>query len=159
MTARPTEAVGGPEQHRSFLLTVHPADRDAFGLSLTETFGGRAHEPDAPRLTTTPAQTTIGTLTREVGDGAGQLAHGARHRDAEHTLAALEQIHDLFSRSALVDRGAVGEQGDVGEVLHTALTQVVDRDPNVVQRDARVEQPLDDLEDQHILERVQPLAA
>ena len=40
-----------------------------------------------------------------------------------------------------------------------ALAQVVDGDADVVQRDAGVEQPLDDLEDQDVLERVQPLAA
>ena len=42
-------------------------------------------------------------------------------------------IDDLFGRRALVDRCAIGEQGDVGEVLHAALTQMVDGDANVVQ--------------------------
>ena len=40
-----------------------------------------------------------------------------------------------------------------------APAQMVDRDPDVVQRDAGVEQPLDDLEHQDVFERVQPLAA
>ena len=101
----------------------------------------------------------VGALAGEVGDGAGQLAHRAADRDAEHALAALQQVDDLFGRGALVDGGAVGEQRDVGQVLDAALAQVVDGDADVVQRDAGVEQPLDDLEDQDVLERVQPLAA
>jgi hypothetical protein len=74
-------------------------------------------------------------------------------------LSALQQVDDFFGRGALVNRGAVGEQRDVGEVLHAALTQVINRDTDVVQRDAGVEQTLDDLEHEDVFERVQPLAA
>jgi hypothetical protein len=81
------------------------------------------------------------------------------YRDAEHALPALQQIDDLFGRGAFVDRGAVGEQGDVGQILHAALAQVVDRNPDVVQEMPVSSRPLDDLEDQDVLERVQTLAA
>ncbi len=101
----------------------------------------------------------VGAFAREVRDSAGQLAHRPGDGDAEHALPALQQVDDLFGRGALIDRGAVGEQRDVGQVLHTALAQMVDRDADVVQRDAGVEQPLDDLENQDVLERIQPLAA
>ena len=40
-----------------------------------------------------------------------------------------------------------------------ALAEVIDRDADVVQRDAGVQQSLDDLEDKDVLERIQPLAA
>jgi hypothetical protein len=92
-------------------------------------------------------------------DGAADLLHSPADRDAEHALAALEQVDDLLRGRALVDGGAVGEQRDPGEVADAADPQVVDRDPDVVQRDPGVEQPLDDLEDQDVLERVQPLRA
>src|SRR3954469_6066066 len=81
----------------------------------------------------------VGPLAGEVGDGSGELPHGARHRDAEDALAALEQVDDLLGGRALVDGGAVGEQRDVGEVLDSALAQMVDGDPDVVQRDAGVQ--------------------
>ena len=101
----------------------------------------------------------VGALAGEIGDGAGQFAHRTGDRDAEYALTALQQVDDFFGRGALVDGGAVGEQGDVGQVLHTALAQVVNRDADVVQRDAGVQQSLDDLEHQDVFERVQPLAA
>ena len=100
----------------------------------------------------------VGALAGEVGDRAGQLPHGAGDRDAEHPLAALQQIDDLLGGCALVDRGAVGEQGDVGQIANTPLAQVVDGNADVVQLDAGVQQALDDLEDQDVLERIQPLA-
>ena len=101
----------------------------------------------------------VGALAGEVGDRAGQLAHRAGNGDAEHALATLQQVDDFLGRRALVDGGAVGEQRDVGQIANTALAQMVDGDADVVQRDAGVQQSLDDLEDEDVLERVQPLAA
>src|SRR6516225_1117692 len=101
----------------------------------------------------------VSTFAREVGDRAGQLPHRAADRNPEHALPALQQVDDLFRGRALVDGGAVGEQRDVGQVLHAALPEVVHGDPDVLQRDAGVEQSLDDLEDEDVLERVQPLTA
>ncbi|CRK51306.1 hypothetical protein RHCRD62_20745 [Rhodococcus sp. RD6.2] len=101
----------------------------------------------------------VGAFGREVGDSAGQLPHCTAYGDTEHTLPTLEQVDDLFRRRALVHRGAVGEQSDLRQVRDAALTQVIHRDPNVLQRDAGVEESLDDLEDEDVLERVQTLAA
>ncbi len=44
---------------------------------------------------------------------------------------------------ALVDAGAVAHQGDAGQVVGAALPQVLDRDPDLLQGDTGVEQPLD----------------
>ena len=71
----------------------------------------------------------------------------------------MQQVDDFLGRGALVDRGPVGEQRDVGQVLHATLAQMIDGDADVVQRDPGVEQTLDDLEDQDVFERIQPLAA
>ncbi|COX83373.1 Uncharacterised protein [Mycobacterium tuberculosis] len=95
----------------------------------------------------------------EVGDNTRQLPHRARDGDAEHTLAALQEVDDLLGRRALVHGGPIGEQGDVGQILDATLAQMVNCNPDVVQRDTGVEQPFDDLENQDVLERVQPLAA
>src|SRR5260370_15946328 len=66
----------------------------------------------------------VGALAVEIGDNAGQLAHRAGHGDAEHTLAALQQVDNFLGRRALVHRGAVGEQRDVGEILDATLAQM-----------------------------------
>jgi len=55
------------------------------------------------------------------------------------------------SRCAFVDGRAVGEQGDVGQILDATLAQMVNCDTDVVQRDAGVKQSLDDLENQDVL--------
>src|SRR2546425_869229 len=57
---------------------------------------------------------TICAFTREIGDSAGQLAHRPGDGDAEHALPTLQQVDDLFCRSALIHGGAVGEERDVG---------------------------------------------
>ena len=80
------------------------------------------------------------------------FAHRTGNRDAEDALAALQQVDDLFGGGALVDGGAIREQCHSGKVLDTALAQVVDGDADVLQRDARVQQALDDLENQDVLE-------
>ena len=79
------------------------------------------------------ADSAVGALAREVGNGAGEFAHRATDCDAEHALPALQQVDDLFSRRALVDGGPVGEQRDAGQILHPTLPQVVDGDPDVLQ--------------------------
>ena len=53
-----------------------------------------------------------------------QFAQRAADRDAEHALAAAQQVDDLLGGGALVDRGAVGEQRDPGQVLDAAGAQV-----------------------------------
>src|SRR3712207_9466141 len=64
---------------------------------------------------------------------------------------------DLLGGGALVDRRAVGEQRDVGQLLHPALAEVVDGLADVLQRDAGVQEPLDDLEHEDVAEGVEPL--
>src|SRR5581483_5211169 len=99
----------------------------------------------------------VGALAGEVRDGPRQLAHRTADSDPEHALTALQKVDDLFGGCALVHRGAIGEQRDVGQILHTALTQMVDGNSDVLQGDSGVEQPLHDLENQDVLERIQPL--
>src|SRR3954447_11893874 len=94
----------------------------------------------------------VDALGGQLGELAGQLAQRAGDGDAEHALAAGEQVDDLLGGGALVDRGAVGEQRDVGEVLDPAVAQVVDGLADVLQGDAGVEQPLDDLEHEDVAE-------
>src|SRR5438067_4715652 len=98
-------------------------------------------------------------LGRQVGQRALDLLERARDRDAEHSLPALQQVDDLLRGAALVHRGAVGDERDAGEVGDAAHAQGVDGLADVLQRDARVEQPLDHLQDDDVAERVQPLGA
>src|SRR5690606_5535945 len=75
---------------------------------------GAAHPP-------APGQLVVGVVLplRRVGDGtlAGQRGERALHLapdpaegDAEHALAALQQVDDLVRRGALVDAGPVAHQ-------------------------------------------------
>src|SRR5699024_10299631 len=98
-------------------------------------------------------------LARDLHEGAFDLAPDPPHGDAEDALTALDEVDDLVGRGALVDAGPVTHQGDLGEVLHPALTQVLDGDADLLQRDPRVQEPLDDLEHEDVAEAVQPLAA
>src|SRR5882757_9536826 len=67
----------------------------------------------------------VGALTWEVRDRTGQFAHRTGDRDAEHALPALQQVDDFLGRRALIDRGAVREQGDVRQIANPALAQMV----------------------------------
>ena len=66
----------------------------------------------------------VGALAGQLGQRADQFAQRAADRDAEHALAAPQQVDDLFGGGALVDRRAVGEQGDPGQVVDAAGAQV-----------------------------------
>src|SRR6516225_162690 len=87
------------------------------------------------------------------------LAPDAAERDAEHSLAALEQVHYLVRRGAFVDADPVAHQRHLGQVLAAMIAQVLDRGPDLLQRDPRVEQPLDDLQHQDVAEAVQALGS
>lgn len=95
----------------------------------------------------------------ELGQGALDLVPHASDGDAEDALPALDQVDDLVGAGALVDGGAVAHQGDGGQVLHTVLVKGVDRCADLLEGDAGVEQPLDDLEQQDVTEGVQALRA
>ena len=86
-------------------------------------------------------------------DLAQHLADG----DAEDALAAAHEVDDLVVRRAEVDAGAVAHQGGLSEVVDAGLAQLVDRDADLLQRDAGVEQTLDELEDEDVAEAVEAL--
>src|SRR5690606_18645887 len=90
---------------------------------------------------------------------AFDLAPDAADGDAEHSLPALDEVEDLVGGRALIDASAIAHQCDLREVVHAALAQVVDGGPNLLERDAGVEQSLDDLEDEHVPEAVETLGA
>src|SRR6478672_4897077 len=100
-----------------------------------------------------------GALAGQLGERALDLLPDTADGDAEDALPALEQVDDLVVAGALVDRGAVAHQGDAGQVVGAALAQVLDRGADLLQRDARIEEALDDLEDQDVAEGVEPLGA
>src|SRR5699024_10124537 len=60
---------------------------------------------------------------RQHGQVVLDLAPDAAHGDAEHALAALDQIEDVLRGGALVHRGTVAHEGDAREVVDPALAQ------------------------------------
>ena len=61
----------------------------------------------------------VGSLGRKLAYRSGDFLYCAADGDAEHPLAALQKINDFFRRGALVDRRAVTEQRDTGQVVHS----------------------------------------
>src|SRR5689334_4061754 len=88
---------------------------------------------------------------------AGDLLPHAAERDAEDSLAAGEQVDDLVRRGALVDAHSVAHQRDLGEILGPVVTQVLDGGADLLQGNARVEKPFDDLEHEDVTEAVEAL--
>src|SRR3954451_21800436 len=101
----------------------------------------------------------LGTLAGQLRQLALDLAPDAADRDAEHALATLDEVDDLVGGGALVDAGAVAHQGDLREVVDTAVVEVLDGGADVLQRDPGVEQSLDDLQHEDVAEAVEALAA
>src|SRR4051794_234138 len=58
----------------------------------------------------------VGALAGQLGQLTLHLAPDPADGDAEDSLTALDEVYDLVGRGALVDRGAVAHQGDLGEV-------------------------------------------
>src|SRR5262249_3654510 len=98
-----------------------------------------------------------GWLSGQARQRTLDLLEGTADRDAEDTLAALEQVDDLLRRTALVDGGAVGDERDAGQIGHATRAKGVDRLADVLQRDTGVEKSFDHLEHDDVAERVQPL--
>lgn len=95
------------EQHRSFLLAVHPTSDDQFGITLTETFHGHGDQPDTPILTTTPAQTArvvdaVLTAVRASGHTPGVLATTRRKPITLHDTAGVRLALTLMATQPLL---------------------------------------------------------
>jgi hypothetical protein len=113
-------------------------------------------------------QLVVGVLVGVVGGGAfgGELGQAPLHllpdaaeRDPEDPLAALEEVHHLVGRGALVHAHAVAHQRDLRQVPDAPVAQVRHGRPDLLQGDPGVQQPLDDLEDEDVAEAVETLAA
>src|SRR5688572_14287586 len=96
-------------------------------------------------------------FARQGGETALNFTPHASHRNAEDALAALHEVDDFVGGGALINTGAVAHEGDLGEVLNTALTEVFHGRADLLQGYASVQQPLDHLEDQDVTEAVEPL--
>src|SRR5690606_9069639 len=96
---------------------------------------------------------------RHLGQGALDLAPDTTDGDAEHALAAGDEVDDLVGRGALVHARAVRHEGDLGEVLDAALTQGGDGGADLLQGDAGVQESLDDLEHEDVAAAVEPVGA
>src|ERR1700728_764357 len=99
----------------------------------------------------------LGRLGRQLSQAALDFLPHSPERDAEYALAALEQVHDLVRRGAGIDADSVAHQGHLGQVGISALTEELHRGPDLLQRDPRVQQPLDYLEYQDVAEAVETL--
>src|SRR5215470_10598159 len=99
----------------------------------------------------------VGGLRREVGERPVDLLPDPAERDPEHALPAGQQVHHLIGGGALVDAHPVAHEGEPGQVLGAAVTQMVDGGADLLQGDAGVEQALDDLEHEDVAEAVEPL--
>ena len=122
---------------------------EAASLAIAQTFVSKGAE----------ALGALGALAGQLGEVALDLAPDAADRDAEHALAALHEVDHLVLAAALVHARSVTHEGDLGEVVHAPLAQVLDGHPDVLQGDAAVEKSLDHLEDEDVAEAVEALAA
>jgi len=101
----------------------------------------------------------IDALRREGRNGAGQLLQDARNRNAKDALAASEQVNDLIVGTALVHGGAIGDKGQLCQVIYATIAQGFNCQTDILQGNTSIQQALHDLEYQHILEGVQALGA
>src|SRR5699024_8244060 len=85
------------------------------------------------------------------------LAPHAPDRDPEDALYALDQVDLFVGGGAFVHARAVAHQGDLGQVVDAALTQVLGRGADLLQGDTGVQQALDHLEHEDVAEAVQAL--
>ena len=90
------------------------------------------------------------SLAGQLGEFSLDLAPDPADRDAEDALATGEKVDDLLCGGALVHGGTIAHQGDLGKVVDAAFTQDMNGPADLLQRDAGVEQALDDLERQDV---------
>ena len=103
------------------------------------------------------SSTGVGRLRVEVDERRLHLAQHLADRDAEDALAAADEVDDLVVRRAQVDRCAVAHERGAGEIADAGCAELLDRGADLLQRDAGVEQALDELQDQDVAEAVEPL--
>src|SRR5260370_1101395 len=104
-------------------------------------------------------QAVVGPDGGQLGQVARDLAPDPAESDDEPPLTALQQVDHLVGGRALVDADPVAHQRHLGQVGAAAVAQVLDRGPDLLQRDPGVEQPLDDLQHEDVAEAVQALPA
>src|SRR5690606_27020693 len=80
-------------------------------------------------------------------------------RDAEDALPRTGQVRHLVVRGAPGDAPALPLARRLGEVFDACLAQLADGRADLLQRDARVEQALDELEHEDVAEAVEALRA
>jgi hypothetical protein len=91
-------------------------------------------------------------------DEAGlDLSEDLAHGDAEDALTAAHEVDDLVVGGAEVDARPVGHERGLSQVADARLAQLVDGRADLLQRDARVEEALHELEDQDVAEPVETL--
>jgi hypothetical protein len=88
----------------------------------------------------------------EVGEGGLDVGPDLADGDAEHALAAADEVDDLLVGGAFVDGGPVGEQGEPGEVCGAVCAQGVQGGADVGQGDSGVEQSFDQAQGEDVAE-------
>ena len=76
---------------------------------------------------------------------------------SEDALAALQKINHLVGGGALVDGGAVAHERDRRQVIHSPVLQRGDGDAHLLEGHARVQELLNDLENEDVPEGVEAL--
>jgi hypothetical protein len=88
----------------------------------------------------------------QVGEGDVDVGPDLADGDAEHALAAADEVDDLLVGGAFVDGGPVGEQGEPGEVCGAVCAQGVQGGADVGQGDSGVEQSFDQAQGEDVAE-------
>lgn len=130
------------------MIAGHPLSRSCGPFS-----GGPARPRDGPLR----IRSGLRPLARKLGQRSLDLPPDPPERDAEHALAALQQVDHLVGARALVDAHAVAHQGDLGQVVDAAVAQVPYGGAYLLEGDARVQKTFDDLQDEDVAEAVQSL--
>ena len=77
-------------------------------------------------------------LGREGSDGSGKLLQDAWDSDAKHALSTGKKVDDFVVRAALINRGAVGDEGELSKMVNSAIPQGFHREADILQRNAGV---------------------
>ena len=95
----------------------------------------------------------------EFGEVAFHFLPHAAERNAEHALAALEEVDYFIWRGTFVHARAVAHQGNFGQITRSVITQVMDCCSDLIERDTSVEQSFHDLQGENVAKAVQTLRA